>query len=333
MTADAWILKIGREDPAPFYFLYGEERFYQIEILQALIRKLITPGNQDFNLETFEAKSSSAMEWVDAAKTLSLLGGRKLVIVRDLHETTLQPASVQTLLDYAAHPSPDACLVVTADKADRKRKLYKTLTGLKTAAVCVAPRERELVPWIKKRAATLGYTLASEAARLMVDRIGAKPGLLASELEKIAAFAGNEKNIDEAMVAEMTGHVKLENVFGLTDALKNKNVGQAIQLLRNQIYHGEEPLKILGAISWQFRLIWEVKLYQKRRLTSAQIAAKMGTKPFLVEKAMKYTGKFSQSDLRKGFESLFQADRDLKTSGKNPELVLESLILKLGSGR
>ena len=66
---------------APFYFLYGSESFYHVEIVQALNRKLITPNNRDFNLENFEARKTSAGDWVGAARTLSFMGGIKLIIV------------------------------------------------------------------------------------------------------------------------------------------------------------------------------------------------------------------------------------------------------------
>ena len=69
-----------------FYFLYGAERFYQVEIIKAIKRQLINDDNCDFNLETFDANSSSLNQWIGSVKTLSFLGGTKLVIVRNLHE-------------------------------------------------------------------------------------------------------------------------------------------------------------------------------------------------------------------------------------------------------
>lgn len=329
MTADELIRNIENAEASPAYFLYGAERFYQNEILQALTRKLITPDNREFNLEMFDAKTSSVADWIGSAQTFSFLGGQKLVIVRNLHEAVPDKTAAQTLLDYFDAPSPDSCLVITTDKVDRKRKLDKALTRLKTAVDCSAPAEPALLPWLKNRAASLKYKLSSDAARMMVDRVGAKPGLLAAELEKLVTFAGDEKDINETMVRDLVGYSKLENVFALTEALKNKNAATAIRLLRNQLEHGEEPLKIFGAIAWQFRVIWEVKHHMQQRVPKKDIARKMGANPFVVDKAVRHTAQFSPRDLRRGFDGLFQADRELKTSGKNPELILESLILKL----
>jgi DNA polymerase-3 subunit delta len=58
----------------------------------------------------------------------------------------------------------------------------------------------------------------------------------------------------------------------------------------------------------------------------------MGAKPFMVEKALQYTKNFSQETLKNGLKNLFEADLELKTSGKDPQGVLESLLLKLCLG-
>jgi len=315
----------------PVYFLYGEEDFFQRELVAALTRRWITPDNRDFNLETFEAKTSTVHEWIGAVKTLSFFGGEKLVIVRDLDEYKWDDANVPPLLDYVSNPAPDSCLVLTARKADRKRKIYKGLTKIKGAGECTAPKEASLIPWLKNRAKESERTLSTGAARLMVERVGPKPGLLAGELEKVITFSGKTKSLDEQSVMEVVGETRLEKIFDLTDALKAKNPAKALRILRNHLEHGEQPVQLLGMIAWQFRLIWEVKHHQTTGTPPSRIAQKMGVAPFQAEQAMRHTGKFSEGQLREGFRSLYKADRELKGSGKTPEGILETLVLNLCS--
>ncbi len=342
---EALISQIKQGKIAPAYFLYGEETFLHTEIIDALTGELVPAENREFNLEVFEARKSSASDWIAAAKTLSFMGGTKLVIVRNLdeayhgpgeeadEEVALENVDVQSILDYFADPIPETCLVVTARKADRKRKLFKSLTKSKFAVECGTPRESDLIPWLKKRAKSEGYTLSPDAARMMVDRIGAKPGILASELEKLLTYAGENRTVSEDSVAEVVGDIKLEDAFALTEALKEKKAEKALQLLHNQLDHGEHPIKVMGMIAWQLRTLWEVKHYQQKKIPPSLIAEQMGAKPFLVEKAMKHTGNFTHQNLRKGFEYLGQADLELKTSGKDPQGVLETLVLRLCSDR
>lgn len=331
MTALELIQQLESGSPQPVYFLYGEEDFFQRELVATLTRRWITPENRDFNFETFDAKTSSVHEWIGACKTLSFFGGEKLVIVRGLDEFKWDDANVPPLLEYVSNPVPDACLVLTARKADRKRKIYKGLTKIKGAGECTAPREAALTPWLTNRAKESGRTLSAGAARLMVERVGSKPGLLAGELEKVITFAGKTKSIDEEAVREVVGETRLEKIFDLTDALKTKNPSKALRILHNHLKHGEQPVQLLGMIAWQFRLIWEVKHHQTTGTPPSRIAQKMGIAPFQAEQALRYTGKFSEGQLREGFRSLFRADRELKGSGKAPEGILETLVLRLCS--
>ena len=329
MTPDNLILKISKGQIEPFYFLYGPEIFYQTEIIQTLIKQWITDDNRDFNLETFDAQESTVNHWLGSAKTLSFLGGIKLVIVRNLHDAIPQDKEAQGLIDYAENPIPEACLVVTSNKVDRKRKLFKILTGLKTAIACEAPKENELINWLRKRAEESNYSLSSDAARVLINRVGARPGILAKELEKTLLYAGANKSISEKDVAEVVGESKTENVFALTEALKTKNPETALRLLNNQINHGEEPIKILGTIAWQFRMIWEVKHYQKKNLPSGQIAKTMGANPYVVDKALQHTSRFSTKQLRTGYLELAKADRSLKSTSQDPLAVMQTLVLNL----
>ena len=329
MTPDKLILQISKGQIEPFYFLYGPEIFYQTEIIQTLIKQWIADDNRDFNLETFDAQESTVNHWLGSAKTISFLGGIKLVIVRNLQEAIPQDKEAQALIDYVENPIPEACLVVTSNKIDRKRKLFKILTGLKTAIACEAPKENELINWLRKRAEESNYSLSTNAARFLVNRVGARPGILAKELEKTLLYAGANKSISEREVAEVVGESKTENVFALTEALKTKNSETALRLLNNQINQGEEPIKILGTIAWQFRMIWEVKHYQNKKLPSGQIAKAMGANPYVVDKALYHTGRFSTKQLRTSYLELAKADRSLKSSSQDPLAVMQTLILNL----
>jgi len=332
MLIDQIIHSINEGEIAPFYFLYGSESFYRMEIIQALSHQLITPDNRDFNLENFDARETSVGDWLGAAKTLSFLGGIKLIVVRNLHDTTLEDSEQKLLFEYIINPELDSCLVITVDKADKKRKLYKNLTAHPGALSCEAPQEASLINWVKDRARSFGYNLSSVASRKMVDRVGAKPGLLAKELEKVMIYAGKESKIAESMVVEVVGEIKTENAFLLTEALKEKKTERALLLLQNQLGQGEDPIKILGLIAWQFRTLWEVKHYQAQKYGAQKIAKQMGAKPFLVEKAMQHTKNFNRAKLRQVMKFLFEADRELKTSNRDPQGILGTLLLRICSG-
>ena len=325
--------KLSQGKTESVYFLYGPETFYHIEAIRSLTKIWINEDNRDFNLETFDAQSSNVSNWLGSIKTLPFLGGTKLVIVRNLHDAIPKDEDAQSLIDYCSNPITGACLVITADKVDRKRKIYKALTKVKGAVACEAPKENVLVTWIRDKAKGQGYAMNTNAARALVNRVGAHPGVLVQELNKTLTYVGKNKEVSEKDVQEVVGETRLETIFSLTDALKNKNPHKALQLLNNQLDHGEEPIKIMGMIAWQFRVIWEVKNYQQRNIPSNQIAKAMGANPFVVEKALQHTKNFSNQQLRRAYLQLTQADRSLKSTSQDPVFVMQTLILGLTATR
>ena len=76
------------------------------------------------------------------------------------------------------------------------------------------------------------------------------------------------------------------------------------EILRNQLSHGGDPIRILGAISWQFRMIWAVKSCQEQGIHSGQITKKIGEHPFAIEKALQCTRRFSNQQLRNCYSEL-----------------------------
>ena len=358
MTVNELIQKISKGKIEHFYFLHGSEKVYQRQVVQALTQRLITEENRDFNLDVFNGGKSSVHQWLDSARTIPFMGGTKLVVVenmkdkidipeedsatKQINEGVRNPDSdgsvrvtqnsqeqdIQALIDYAKNPLEGVCLVVTADKVDRRKKLLKKLADEKGSISCEAPKEYTLVPWAITLAKEQGYSISKDVAKALVARVGARPGVLVKELEKTLLYAGKKKTVSMQDVSEVVGETKLEDVFTLTKALVDNNLDGALKILHNQLKHGEEPIKILGTISWQFRMIWEAKSYQAQGIHSGQIAKKMGAHPFTVDNALKYTQKFTNQQLRKFYSELVRADRILKTNS-NREGAMETLIINL----
>ena len=359
MTVNELLKKISKGDIQHFYFLHGSERVYQKQVLQALTAKLVTADNRDFNFEEFDGRYSSVHQWIDAAKTISFMGGTKLVLVENMHDKfTLsekdtvieeikeslqdpdideiapdiskaqQEQDIGTLIDYANAPIEGVCLVVVSGKLDRRRKLLKKLADGKGSVCCETPKEYTLVPWVIDLAKEQGYSMSKDSAEVLVGRVGAHPGVLAKELEKVLLYLGKEKNVARNDVFEVVGEIKQQDVFGLTRALLEKNLDKALKVLQSQFKHGGDAIQILGAITWQFRMIWEVKSYQAQGVPSSQIAKKIGANPFAVEKSLKYAGKFSNQQLRKCYTELAKTDRILKSSVQR-DGAMETLILRL----
>ena len=57
----------------------------------------------------------------------------------------------------------------------------------------------------------------------------------------------------------------------------------------------------------------------------------MGANPFVVEKALQHTRKFSTRELQRAYKQPTKADRSLKLTSQDPVTVMQTLVLALAS--
>jgi len=68
---------------APCYLLYGEEEYLLNDALQQILDLLIVPADRDFNLFHLDGENTDLDSLIEYVSTPSLLGGRKVVVVRN----------------------------------------------------------------------------------------------------------------------------------------------------------------------------------------------------------------------------------------------------------
>ena len=122
-----------------------------------------------------------------------------------------------------------------------------------------------------------------------------------------------------------------QNIFSLTEKIVDRDIASAIAIYRDLILQKEEPIKILAAISSQFRLIYQTKELGRRGYSQAQIASQLKVHPYRVKLAMGQAQRFSEQEVMRVMDLLATADYDMKTGGMNKELIIELILLRLGS--
>src|SRR5512137_1975769 len=108
--------RIAQGDFEPVYVLEGEEPFLSDRLVP-------DPTFRSMNVENIEAESAGATGILNAARTMPMLGGRRLVVVRDVGELG---AELAALVPYLENPSPHTVLVLLVAKADGRLKFFQT---------------------------------------------------------------------------------------------------------------------------------------------------------------------------------------------------------------
>jgi len=243
-----------------------------------------------------------------------------------------------------------AFLLLTAVQVDRRTKLFKRFEELGAALFLGLERDRygkvdrdSLLGFISQRLRQAGKNIEPQARDMILARASDDLRTLQQELDKLLLYAAERPIIQAQDVEAVVADHGEGWIFDLTRAIGERDALGALGQLSRLMGQGEHPLKILGTIASEIRrllaarqlLDGELRPYWKRNLRYQQfqqIAAKQSSaaltrSPYADYMCFQRAERFGLAELVGHMESLFDADLRLKSSGGQPRLVMEKLIL------
>ena len=315
----------------PVYFLFGDEEYLAEEELRRIKVEVFGEagaggGLNSLNYQAFNAADKQspfdAEVVLEAARTMPAFAPVRLVVVKGAE--ALKAAALDILYPYVKDPSPSTCLVFLSSgwKVNKNTKFFKALKQSNAVTQYFRLKGSALKERIGEYARGEGKKITPEAARRLISLTGPQLGSVLGELEKVVIFVGDSNAIELGDVEACAIDVKEETAFDLADAIGRQDAAKAFALL--QKLEAEEPVKVLGAVAWQFRTL--IKLKSELGTGSA---GKLRIRP---DKLRLYTGicnSMKWSELLGVIHSLRRADMNVKSGMVPKGLVLPKLIMEL----
>ncbi len=314
----------------PLYLFYGDEEFLMQRALARLEAAITAMAGEAPAKVVREAPEANLAEFLAEARAATLWGPGQLLV---LHRADLAPADqFQAIGAYLDRPAPRAWVVLLAaggkPRELAKHAIWTRLQRGEAALGFFRLKEGELLPWLTREAAAQGKSLSPAAAQRLLEMVGDNLAELSQELEKLVLFAGTEKVLTPALVTRLASHSRSYNIFALTDALGDPGAHKRLAALAHLLDLGEQPVRILGMLARQIRLLIHVKASQGRPERSPSL----NQPPGILKKLEQQAARFSETALTRHLFLLHQADVQLKTSAGNPRLWLEWVLLQMGPG-
>ncbi|MBN1479148.1 DNA polymerase III subunit delta [candidate division KSB1 bacterium] len=309
------------------YLFYGEEDFLVKQLVDALRKAVLQPGDEDFNLDVLYGNETDGAAIINAAMSFPMMAERRLVIVKDI--TLLNEKSLQLLVKYAEKPSKSTCLCLTSAKLGNSATIKK----LKELCKVIEARrlyDNQVLGWIKSHVKDRGYSISEEAASLLQINVGNSLRRLSSEIDKIELLTG-AKEITIRDVEAVVGSTKDYNVFEFCDAVAGKHLEKSLRILNRLLELGESPVGLLVMLSRHFTIIVKAKELLSKRSSKSDIAKELRINQYFVDKYIQQAQKYRRDQLQGIFQLLLSADQHLKTSYQKPKLVIESLLFEIYS--
>ena len=138
---------------------------------------------------------------------------------------------------------------------------------------------------------------------------------------------------DSPARCQRAGHFgKDDDGLGVGGLLASRQPKKALEFLGRLLRDGEEPLQMLGALTWMYRKLIEASEV-KGIANGWQAARALGMRPEQAELALQSARKIGKARLLTGLRALQVADSRLKGGADDPQAVMEFLLVELiGAG-
>ncbi len=339
----------------PGYVLVGDEIFLYDRCRKAVLTTLIPEGARDFALHDLDLAETSIFEVLDRAQTPSLMAPFQVLFVRGLkglYGRGSKKEEFAAIDGYFRSPNPQALILFVADHlripADIRRMDYQdkerydrireTLGEWCGMVELARVDETDAMRWVVSTAESRGVKFEADAARELVDALGADMMLIASEFEKLLLYVEGKGRVTLGDVETMVLAAKQRSLYELTDAISAKDRPRALALLHgllNASDGGEDAaighLYMLARTFRQMLIILEKNVRDSRAIWQV-LWQGFRMPPFAADDLIRQARRYkSRRELTRAIRLVARADLELRSSPANKLLVLERLVLDLAT--
>lgn len=370
-SAERFLAEIGSSQRRAGYVLAGDEAFLYQRCRAGVLAALAPPDQRDFCLHDLDLADTTIFDVLDLAQTPSLMAPFQVFFVRNLKslygrgnkkeefaaiDTYFRRANPAALVIFVAdhlHLPTDLRRMDLQDK-ERFERIRETLGEWCGVVELARVAEGDAARWLEEQAPERGVTIDPDAARELIDALGADMLLVLSEFEKLALYAqGKQLALARAAsppaslplpaislgdVETMVLAAKQRSLYELTDAISRRDRPAAIALLHgllNASDGGEDSaighLYMLARSFRQMLIIVEKNVRDSRAIWGV-LWQGFRMPPFAADDLIRQARRYrSRADLARALRLIARADLEIRSSPPDKRLVLERLVLALAS--
>ena len=291
--------QIAAGDTGPLYVLVGDDDSEKSAVA-AEFAEMVDEGLRAFSVDRLFGADIKADDLVDAAATLPMMAPRRIVIVFDAErllipkrEGKAADAEQERLETFVKNPPAHATVVFVCGPLDQRRRLVKLL--LKEAQVIdcgTITDAADAERWVRARAERDKVPIDAAAVRTLVERAGVDIVRLRTGLERVALYAMGQSKVTAEDVRQVVPATGEATNFGIANAIERNDAPEALRELALALDGGAQPFFLMGQLRW--------------------VAEKM-----------------PRARLKDAIEAVFRTDEAIKSSGGDPKILLERLVVEL----
>ena len=295
---------------------------------------------QYFNDVRLDGLDFSPDKLLDAMMVPPLGAERKIITVTGLNLNTMRAADTDKLCEtLAAVEEYPYCLVIVSVGADamdygtlpkRPSEILTELSEYLTPVYFERNTPAKLAGWVQKHYQHNGVEASADLCRETVAFCGRDMFILAQEIDKVSFYvlaAGRSAATVEDLRAAAVPAAEYD-AFAFTNAVMERRLGDALDILHDLKFRRVEPLFILSEVSRVICDLLAVRALADAGKTAAEIASILKMHEYRVGLYMRQARTVDTERLARAAEACRDADRAIKLSSGGYG-VIERLICSM----
>lgn len=316
------------------YVIYGEDKLLMEQRLK-MLKKKYHIQEEDMNIVTYWCQETSIATIIEDALTPPFLTEYKMIVLKNpLFLTTQKQKSlaeedVQKLMDYLKLENPTTIFVIYHDQKnfDERKKIVKSLRKLAHFYEIEKMDEHQLYKTTHQAIKNRGCDIDEEALRLFLSRMPQNLLEISQEVNKLCLYT---KHITVETIDLLVTKQVEENVFELSQAILNKETARSFRIYKDLIVNNEEPIKLIVLIANAMRLLYQVKLLDRKGYNDKEIAQILSINPYRLKYIRRDGKDFDLKELLAHIDELSQLDVAVKTGKIDKYKGLELFLMRMG---
>lgn len=291
--------------------------------IDELIKEL---GFNDASITTYDLEEDSITSLIEDADTISFLTPSKVIIGKNLSNNNLDDKNIKTLSKYLDNPNSDVLLIFVTTNIDTRKKSIKEVIN-KLSLVNISTDTKSIVKDILK-----GYDVEYRVINLLDEYYKDDLERLISETKKLALAFINTKKITykEALDLLVKPLNKQDTLaFDLVREIALKDKKKALNIYNELLSYNIESYALFGLLESQYRLLYQVKVLNKRNISYNDMASILEVHPFRVKKTLELVRYYTLKEIRKLLKNLADIDYKIKSGIYENNIIIDLLILNI----
>ena len=239
VSFDAIMADLKARKYVPLYYLMGDEPYYIDKISDYIAEHVLQPEERDFNQTILFGSDVTASQVADAARRYPMMSQFQVLIIKEAQNLN----NTEALERYFKSPMPSTILVMCHKNGtvDGRKKEY--VRAIQSAGILFESkklRDRDLPHFIETYLQIRQVSIDQKSIQMIADNIGADLSRLTGELDKVILSLPDQQDrrVTPQVVEDQIGVSKDFNSFELRDAIVNRNIFKANQIIK---YFDENP--------------------------------------------------------------------------------------------